>query len=112
LEKGFFKEAGVDVDGIADAKDSSGILDQLRQGKIAYAELAPGAMLASGATSNLRIISGNVNTFAEYGWIAMPGARVKTLPELRDRRLGFEKARSLSEALAYVLLEEGGLHLE
>src|SRR5207249_8257821 len=67
LEKGYFKEFGVNVDGILSSDGGGSTIRNLLGGKLAYGEAAPSAVVSAvQGGADLRIISGNVHTVAEF----------------------------------------------
>jgi len=106
MEKGYFKEAGVQVDGILTSDGGGTTIRNMLGGKLAYGEAAVSAV-QSGA--DLRIVSGNVHTVAEFYWVAMPKSPVNALQDLKGRKLGYTNPRSTSQALAFLITERLGL---
>jgi NitT/TauT family transport system substrate-binding protein len=110
LEKGFFKEAGVNVDGILTSDGGGSTIRNLLGGKLAYGEAAPSAVVAAvQGGADLRIISGNVHTVAEFVWVTMPNSPITSINDLKGKRIGFTNPGSTSEALDYLLLEKAGI---
>jgi NitT/TauT family transport system substrate-binding protein len=110
LEKGFFKDAGVNVDGILTSDGGGSTIRNLLGGKLAYGEAAPSAVVAAvQGGADLRIISGNVHTVAEFVWVTMPNSPIASINDLKSKRIGFTNPGSTSEALDYLLLEKAGI---
>ena len=110
MEKGFFKEAGVNIDGILTSDGGGSTIRNLLGGKLAYGEAAPSAVVAAvQAGADLRIISGNVHTVAEFVWVTMPNSPIASINDLKSKRIGFTNPGSTSEALDYLLLEKAGI---
>ena len=110
MEKGFFKEAGVTVSGILSSDGGGSTIRNLLGGKLAYGEAAPSAVVqAVQGGADLRIISGNVHTVAEFVWIAMPNSPINSIKDFKGKRIGFTNPASTSEALDHLLLEAAGL---
>jgi NitT/TauT family transport system substrate-binding protein len=106
MEKGFFRQFKADVDGVLSSDGGGTTIRNLLGGKLAYGEAAVSAIVSavqSGA--DLKIISGNVHTVAEFVWVAMPSSPVASLKDLKGRRLGYTNPRSTSQALAFLLME-------
>jgi NitT/TauT family transport system substrate-binding protein len=106
LEKGYFKDFRVNVDAILTSDGGGTTIRNLLGGKLAYGEAAVSAVVSavqSGA--DLRIISGNVHTVAEFVWVAMPKSPVNSLKDLKGRKLGYTNPRSTSQALAFLIME-------
>ena len=59
--------------------------------------------------ADLRIISGNVHTVAEFVWVTMPNSPIASINDLKSKRIGFTNPGSTSEALDYLLLEKAGI---
>src|SRR3954466_5213233 len=61
MEKGYFKEAGVNVDGILSSDGGGSTIRNLLGGKLAFGEAAPSAVVtAVQGGADLRVISGDV----------------------------------------------------
>lgn len=110
LEKGYFKEFNVNVDGILSSDGGGSTIRNLLGGKLAYGEAAlSSVMLAIEGGADLRIVSGNVHTVAEFVWITLPNSPIKTFKDMKGKRIGFTNPASTSQALNYLLLEANGL---
>jgi NitT/TauT family transport system substrate-binding protein len=110
LEKGFFKDAGVNIDGILTSDGGGSTIRNLLGGKLAYGEAAPSAVVAAvQGGADLKIISGNVHTVAEFVWVTMPNSPIASINDLKSKRIGFTNPGSTSEALDYLLLEKAGI---
>src|SRR3546814_4825752 len=46
---------------------------------------------------------------AEFYWIVMPDSPIKTVEDLKGKRLGFTNPKSTSQALDFLLLKQLGL---
>ena len=110
MEKGYFKEFKVNVDGILTSDGGGTTIRNLLGGKLSYGEAAVSAVVSAvQGGADLKIISGNVHTVAEFVWVAMPKSPVNSLKDLKGRKLGFTNPRSTSQALAHLLMENQGL---
>jgi NitT/TauT family transport system substrate-binding protein len=110
LDKGYFKEFGVDVDGILSSDGGGSTIRNLLGGKLAYGEAALSSVVAAiEGGADLRIISGNVHTVAEFVWVTMPNSPIKTFKDIKGKRIGFTNPSSTSQALNYLLLEANGM---
>ncbi len=113
LTKGFFKEAGADVTAIRSTPGSAPAIREMIAGDLPYAEAGiTGAIAAIKSGAELKVISMDVNTFAEVTWVTMPGSQVKTLADLRGSRIGFSSPKSATNMAALVLLKKAGLNPE
>jgi NitT/TauT family transport system substrate-binding protein len=106
LEKGYFKDFRVNVDAILTSDGGGTTIRNLLGGKLAYGEAAVSAVVSAVQSGvDLRIISGNVHTVAEFVWVAMPKSPVNSLKDLKGRKLGYTNPRSTSQALAFLIME-------
>jgi NitT/TauT family transport system substrate-binding protein len=106
MEKGFFKDFNANVDGVLSSDGGGTTIRNLLGGKLAYGEAAVSAIVSAvQGGADLRIISGNVHTVAEFVWVAMPSSPVNSLKDLKGRKLGYTNPRSTSQALAFLLME-------
>src|SRR5262249_25723844 len=90
LEKGVFKEAGAGVTGIRGSTGGSTEIRAMLAGELAYADTGLAAVISavrSGA--ELKIINENTHTTAQFVWIAMPDSPIKSLPDIKGKRLTF-----------------------
>jgi NitT/TauT family transport system substrate-binding protein len=108
LAKGFFKEEGADVTGII-ASQGGGTSVRNAMSGVAYGEANPGAVaVAIQQGADLKIISDNVLTIAEFAWLVKKDSPIKTIADLKGKKIGYTNPRSTSEALAILLLKKAG----
>jgi len=106
MEKGYFREFKVNVDGILTSDGGGTTIRNLLGGKLSYGEAAVSAVVSAvQGGADLKIISGNVHTVAEFVWVAMPKSPVNSLKDLKGKKLGYTNPRSTSQALAFLILE-------
>ncbi len=110
VEKGYFKDHKANVTGILSSDGGGTTIRNLLGGKLAYGEAAVSAVVSAvQGGADLKIISGNVHTVAEFVWVAMPNSPVNSLKDLKGKKLGFTNPRSTSQALAVLLMEATNL---
>lgn len=110
LDKGFFKAEGIQVDGIITSAGGGTSLRNMIAGGVPYGEVNPGVVVAAilqGA--DLRIISDNVLTVAEFVWAVKPDSPIKTLADIKGKKIGYTNPRSTSQALAQMVAQKAGL---
>ncbi|HZP79786.1 MAG TPA: ABC transporter substrate-binding protein [Pseudolabrys sp.] len=110
LEKGYFKEEGADVTGIITSAGGGTSLRNMLAGGVPYGEVNPGVVVAAilqGA--DLKIISDNVLTVAEFVWAVKKDSPIKSIKDFRGKKIGYTNPRSTSQALAQMLIEKAGL---
>ena len=110
LEKGFFKDEGADVTGILTSAGGGTTLRNMLAGDAPYAEVSPNAVIAAVQQgADVKIVSDNVLTVAEFVWAVKPEAPITSLEELKGRKIGYTNPRSTSQALATLIVQAGGL---
>ena len=110
LEKGFFKQEGIDVTGIITSAGGGTSLRNMLAGGVPYGEVNPGVVIAAiQQGADLKIISDNVLTVAEFVWAVKPDSPIKTIQDFKGRKIGYTNPRSTSQGLAMLLLTRRGL---
>jgi NitT/TauT family transport system substrate-binding protein len=110
LEKGFFKAEGADVSGILSSAGGGTGGRGLVTARLFFGELAlPGTVAAIQQGADLKIVSDNVLTVAEFVWAVKPESPIKTIADLKGKKIGYTNPRSTSQALDILLLEAAGL---
>jgi NitT/TauT family transport system substrate-binding protein len=110
LEKGFFKDAGVDITAIRASAGGSADIRNMIAGGLPYAESALASVItASRSGADIRIVSENVDTVANFVWAAMPDLAIKSLSDIKGRRLTFTTPQSTSEVMDHLLVAKLGL---
>jgi NitT/TauT family transport system substrate-binding protein len=110
MAKGFFKQQGADVTGILSSDGGGTTVRTMLGGNLAYGEINPTAtVIAIQQGADLRIVSDNVQTVAEFIWAVKPDSPIKTAADLKGRKIGYTNPRSTSQALAILVLEKAGL---
>src|SRR4249920_1390168 len=110
LVKGYFKDEGLNITGlISSAGGGTSLRNMLAGGGVPYGEVNPGVIISAilqGA--DLKIISDNVLTVAEFTWAVKPDSPIKTIKDLKGKKIGYTNPRSTSQALANMLLGIAG----
>ena len=108
-EKGWFKEAGVNVEGITSSKGGSTSVRNLMAGETLFGEVALSAALAAIKEGlPIRIIS--TGTDGDSGFMCTRmGVKIETADDLRGKRLGYTRPQSVTESIMLGLLTALGL---
>jgi len=111
MAKGYFKEEGLNITGlISSAGGGTTLRNMLAGGGVPYGEVNPGVVVSAVlAGADLKIVSDNVLTVAEFVWAVKPDSPVKTLKDLKGHKIGYTNPRSTSQALANMLVQSAGL---
>lgn len=110
MEKGYFKDEGINVTGIITSAGGGTTLRNMLAGNAPYGEVNPVVVVSAVQQgADLRIISDNVSTVAEFVWAVKPDSPIKSVKDFKGKRLGYTNPRSTSQALANLLLAGAGL---
>jgi NitT/TauT family transport system substrate-binding protein len=110
MAKGFFKQNGAEVTGILTSEGGGTTVRTLLGGNLAFGEInltAPVIAVQQGA--DLKIISDNVQTVAEFVWAVPKASPIQAPKDLKGKKIGYTNPRSTSQALALLVLEAAGL---
>jgi NitT/TauT family transport system substrate-binding protein len=112
LAKGYFQAEGANVTSII-ASEGGGTSVRNAMSGVAYGEANPGAIaVAIQQGADLRIVSDNVLTIAEFAWLVRKDSPIKTIADLRGKKIGYTNPRSTSQALDILMLAKAGLKPE
>jgi NitT/TauT family transport system substrate-binding protein len=110
LEKRLYQAEGADVTGIISSQGGGTSIRNMLAGGVAYGEANPGVTaVAIRQGADLKIVSDNVLTVAEFVWAVKPESPVKSIKDFKGKKIGYTNARSTSQALAILLLQAAGL---
>ena len=114
MAKGYFKDEGLDITGlISSAGGGTTLRNMLAGGGVPYGEVNPGVVVSAVlAGADLKIVSDNVLTVAEFVWAVKPDSPIKTIKDLKGRKIGYTNPRSTSQALGNMLVQSAGLKPE
>jgi NitT/TauT family transport system substrate-binding protein len=113
MEKGFFKEEGANVTGILSSAGGGTTLRNMLAGNAPYAEVNPNAVIAAiQQGADIKFVSDNVLTVAEFVWAVKVDSSIKTVKDLKGKKMGYTNPRSTSQGLATLIIQSGGLKLE
>jgi len=110
LVKGYFKDEGLNITGlISSAGGGTSLRNMLAGGGVPYGEVNPGVVVSAIlAGADLKIVSDNVLTVAEFVWAVKPDSPIKSIKDFKGKKIGYTNPRSTSQALARMLLQSAG----
>lgn len=110
MEKGFFKEEGVNVDQIVAGAGGGTTLRNMLASELPYGEVATSAALAA-IRSGVDIIIVNTASdhIGEIALVANPKSGVAKVQDLAGKKAGFTNPKSTSEVLLRLALKEAGM---
>lgn len=110
LEKGLFKAEGIEVKNIVTSAGGGTTMRNMMAAGAPYAEINPAAAIgAMQAGVDLKIVSDNVLTVAEFAWVVRKDSDIKSFADLKGKKMGFTNPRATSAALQNILIEQAGL---
>lgn len=113
LEKKLYQAEGADVTGVISSQGGGTSIRNMLAGGVAFAEANPGVTaVAIQQGADLKIISDNVLTVAEFVWAVKPDSPIKSIKDFKGKKIGYTNPRSTSQALAILLLQAAGLKPE
>ncbi|WP_334129742.1 ABC transporter substrate-binding protein [Sneathiella sp.] len=108
LENGYFKEVGLDVDGIMTSKGGGTSIRNMLAGDTLYAEVAlTSAIAAINEGFDIKIINGGTDGRSSV-WVTRVGEKIETPEDLKGKRFVYSRPKSVSEAMILAVLESHG----
>jgi NitT/TauT family transport system substrate-binding protein len=109
-ERGLFKKHGVDISAIRSSPGSAPTIREMIAGDLPFAEAGiTGAIAALKSGAELRVIASTVNTFSEVIWVTMPDSPIKTIKDIKGKKIGFTTPKSATNMMAVLLVKRAGL---
>ncbi len=110
MEKGFFKQAGIDITGILGSGGGGTTVRNILASPTPYGEVAIGAALAAQARGlDLVFVNVGTHSVAEASMVTMPNSNIKSVEDLVGKKIAVTSPRSVSEMLFLLVLREKGL---
>src|SRR6266853_865555 len=110
LEKGMFKQAGLDIDGITAGSGGGTSMRNLLASELPIGEVSTSVALAAAQTGiNLKIIYTASNHVGELAWVAKPGSGINSIKDLAGKKVGFTNPKSTTEMVVRYALHKEGL---
>jgi NitT/TauT family transport system substrate-binding protein len=105
LEKGYFKDAGVDISGILTSKGGGTSVRNMMAGDTLFAEVAlPAVLSAVKEGFKIKIISGGTDGPSGF-WVTRPDAPINKPEDLKGKRFVYSRPKSVSEAQIFAILK-------
>ena len=109
--KGFFKEAGIDVTGFITSAGGGTTIRNALASEIPYGEVAlPAAIAAIQQGVGLTIVHAGVVSVADLVWVTRKDdTRIKTFADLRGKKLSYSSPKSVTDMITTMLLDQAKL---
>ena len=110
MEKGLFKQAGVDITGILGSGGGGTTVRNILASSTPYGEVAVSAALAAKAQGlDLIIVNVGTRSVAEASMVTMPNSDIKNVEDLVGKKVAITSPRSVSEMLFLLVLRAKGI---
>lgn len=113
MEKGFFKEAGIDITGILTSQGGGTTMRNVLAGGLPYGEVALSAAVAASKEGiPVKIVNGAVRTVADTLWVVMPNSPLQSVKDLAGKKIAYTSPKSVTQMLAVMALDKAGIPLD
>ena len=106
IEKGYFKQAGVDVTGILTSQGGGTTVRNVLASKLPYGEVALSAAVAAANQGvKLKIVNAGVVSVGDLLWVTLPDSPVHTINDLVGKKMGYSRPKSVTDIVSRLCLE-------
>jgi NitT/TauT family transport system substrate-binding protein len=110
LEKGFFKQNGIDISGIISGAGGGSSVRNAMASDLGYGDVTAAPVIAAAEQGqDVKIIGITSRSLADLVLIVMPNSPLKTAADLRGKKFGISNPKSLGEMLGVLVMEKAGL---
>jgi NitT/TauT family transport system substrate-binding protein len=110
MEKGYFKEVGVDVTGFITSEGGGTTVRNAMASEIPYGEVAlPAAIAAVKQGVPLTIVHGGVLGLADLVWVGLKDSPIKNVQDMKGKTLGYSSPKSTTDMISTIGLTNAGL---
>lgn len=110
MEKGFFKESGIDITGILTSQGGGTTMRNVLAGGLPYGEVALSAAVAASKEGiPVKIVNGGVRTVADTLWVVMPNSPLQSVKDLVGKKVAYTSPKSVTQMLAIMALDKAGI---
>lgn len=113
IEKGYYKEAGLDIDGVLTSKGGGTTMRNVMASSLPYGEVALSAALAAMKQGiDLKIIHTGVRTAGEILWVTTPDSGISSVKDLAGKKVAFTSPKSVTDMLLTMVTDKHGIKVE
>ena len=113
IEKGYYKEAGLDIDGVLTSKGGGTTMRNVMASDLPYGEVALSAAIAAMKQGiELRIIHTGVRTAGEILWAALPDSGINSVKDLAGKKVAFTSPKSVTDMLLTMVADKHKIKVE
>jgi NitT/TauT family transport system substrate-binding protein len=110
LEKGYYDTPVVEVTSVVSSIGGGTAIRNMIGGGVDYGIVGTSAALnAIRSGIDVRIVHGVVRTMEDLLWVSMPDSGISSIEDLKGKKIGFTRPKSISETMARYMIDEAGL---
>jgi NitT/TauT family transport system substrate-binding protein len=110
IEEGFFKKAGVDITGVISGEGGGTSVRAVIASSLGFGETSPAAAIAAiNEGQDIKIVDIGTRSLADNVIIVMPDSPIKTMADLRGKKVAISNPKSLGEMTFVAAAEKAGL---
>lgn len=112
MEKGFFKQAGVDITGILTSKGGGTTVRNVLAGGLPYGEVSLAAAVAAAKEGlEIKIVNAGAVSVADILWVTTPDSPIKSVKDLVGKKIAYTSPKSVTDMLSIMVLTKNGIEL-
>jgi NitT/TauT family transport system substrate-binding protein len=110
MEKGFFRDRGVDITGILTSTGGGTSVRNTLAGDLPYGEVAlPAAIEAIKAGQPVKIVCAGAESVADILWIAKPDSPMSSIQDIVGKKIGYTSPGSVTNMLILMAMKAQGI---
>jgi NitT/TauT family transport system substrate-binding protein len=113
MEKGYYKEQGLDIDGVLTSKGGGTTMRNVMASDLPYGEVALSAAVAASKQGiDVRIVHTGVRSAGDILWVVTPESDIKTIKDLAGKKVAFTSPKSVTEMVLVQVMAKHGITTE
>jgi NitT/TauT family transport system substrate-binding protein len=109
MDKGFFKQAGIDLTSIAGGTGGGNVLRNVLASEIPFGEVAISAIIAAQKQGLPVVVLGAGARAFDNAWLVPPNSKINKIEDMIGKRVSYTNPKSISEAFIMMLLKRNGI---
>ncbi|HEV2673773.1 MAG TPA: ABC transporter substrate-binding protein [Aliidongia sp.] len=110
LEKGYYSTPLVEVTDAVSTTGGGTAIRNMVGGNVDYGIVGTSAALTGMREGiDVRIVHGAIRTMEDLFWVSMPNSGIKSIQDLKGKKIGFTKPKSISETMIRWMLKKHGM---
>lgn len=109
-EKGYYTKPNVQVTEFVTGGGGGTAVRNMVGGNLEYGIISTSAALSAIKEGvDLKVVHNAIRTMQDLFWVSMPNSGIKSIQDLKGKKIGFTRPRSISETMAKWKLRKAGL---